>query len=178
MREFIFMSICVPTLALAQGTTNVVVDVSGRLKQALTDRNCPELARLLETEMKEHPPEVGGKKFSEAVGGQFDDSWELNVRAWQVFERCSDESTLAKALQWIESSIKLAPLTSIQFMDTRANLLYKMGRREEAIATEEAALKEDRRNAQNEGKEKGDFSDGFTATIEKMKKGEPTWPQS
>jgi hypothetical protein len=173
MRRFIFLLICVPTLAMAQGTVSDDEHkaVQEDLKQAITNGNCPEFARLFEKEMKEHPPQTGGEGFTESVGGQFTDDWELNVGAWQVFERCRDKGTLSKALQWSEMSIKLiAPKTNTQYFDTRANLLYKMGMRQEAIVGEEGALEEEKRKA-------GILSDQFAATIEKMRNGQPTWPQ-
>jgi hypothetical protein len=178
MRAFTFVLICVPTLALAQGTTSTGAEEVARMNKALTDGNCPEFARLFENQVKLHPPQAGSKRFAEALGGPFDDSWQLNVGAWQVYLRCGDKSTLSRAVEWSEMSIKLAPGTSVQSFDTKAHLLYKMGMREEAIATEEAAVEEDKREAERNGKTKGYFFDEYTATIEKMKKGEPTWPHS
>lgn len=176
MRAFIFVSICVPTFAVAQGMPSTDLELGARLKQALTNGNCPEFARLFDKEIKEHPPQAGGKTFSEAVGGNFDDSWGLNVGAWQAFLRCSDKSTLSKAVEWSELSIKLAPGANVQYFDTKANLLYKMGRRQEAIAAEEAGVEEDKREAGKQGKMKGVFFDEYTATIKKMKRGEAAWP--
>jgi hypothetical protein len=177
MRAVILMLVCVPTLALAQGVTSTG-EKGARLKQAIAEGNCPEFTRLFENEMKEHPPQAGGKNFAEAVGGPFDDGWQLNVGAWQAFLGCSDKSSLSKALAWSELSIKLAPGANVQYFDTKANLLYKMGRREQAIAAEEAGVQEDKREAEKQGKGKGVFSDEYAATIEKMKQGEPTWPKS
>jgi hypothetical protein len=75
-------------------------------------------------------------------------------------------------------SIKLASSGNVQLLDTKANLLYKVGRRDEAISSEESALEEDNLNARRRGQDKGAYFDEYTATIAKMKKGEPTWPQN
>lgn len=85
----------------------------------------------------------------------------LNQFAWTVFENCPDMSCVTEALEWSKRS--LAKGDEPMFMDTYANILYKLGRKDEAIAVEEKALKLASGNAD------------LVATLEKMKKGEPTW---
>jgi tetratricopeptide (TPR) repeat protein len=143
-------------------------------------------AELIEATMKKFPPQYGEHAFAEAVGvGVGGDSWALNSRAWDVFRKCDDKAVLTKALGWIELSIGIArPITHpetepypVQSLDTKANLLYKLGRVEEAIATEQAAIAQDIANAKKAGTTKGGFLfDEYSATVEKMRKGEPTWP--
>jgi hypothetical protein len=61
-------------------------------------------------------------------------------------------------------------------MDTKANLLYKLGRIDEAIAAEQSAIAHGIASAKKAGRAKGDFFDEYSATVKKMRKGEPTWP--
>ncbi len=51
------------------------------------------------------------------------------------------------------------------WMDTYANILYKLGRTTEAIMWEEIALKLDTTNAD------------IKVNLEKMKRNKPTWPE-
>lgn len=89
--------------------------------------------------------------------------FELNDYAWTVFSNCPDMTCVAEALEWSKRSFKSKPVPG--YIDTYANILYKMGKKDEAIAWEEKA-----RDAAAEG-ERADFQ----ATIDKMKKGEKTW---
>ncbi|HVW98720.1 MAG TPA: thioredoxin family protein [Mucilaginibacter sp.] len=106
------------------------------------------------------------------------DTWNLNDIAWEAFLYCDIQSVLQRALHWSDLSIILEqPNPNIQFLDTRANLLYKMGRVKEAIAQEEEAIQLDTENAKKNGKEKGGFVDNYSETVTKMKKGLRTWPE-
>lgn len=90
----------------------------------------------------------------------------LNNIAWEVFERVSDTKTLQDALCWSGRSLELSPNNPL-WLDTYANLLYKLGQREEAIAREEEALRFANKKSVN----------GFTETLNKMKAGEKTWKE-
>lgn len=130
-------------------------------------------AALQDGKIKAHPPKAPKQ------GDYFllTDSWNLNYVSWDAFLHCNDTSVLTKALHWSDLSILLEqPEPNIQYLDTRANLLYKLGRVKEAINQEEEAVKIDNARAKKEGREKGGFADEYTATIEKMKRNEPTWP--
>jgi hypothetical protein len=144
-------------------------------------------AELVEATIKRHPPTYGQHAFAEAVGvGMGDDSWALNSLAWDVFKQCDDKTVLTNGLGWSELSILIAlPKTHsktesypIQQLDTKANLLYKLGRVDEAIASEQEAIAQDSADAKKAGKEKGYWFDEYSATVVKMGKGEPTWPQT
>lgn len=129
-------------------------------------------AELQDKKIKNSPP----RKPKEGDYFLLSDSWNLNHISWDAFLHCSDKSVLEKALQWSELSIQLEqPEPNIQYLDTRANLLYKLGRVNEAIAQEEKAVEIDNERARKGGRQKGDFSDAYLKIIEKMKKGEPTW---
>ena len=85
----------------------------------------------------------------------------LNNWAWFSFLKTNDKTYLSKAVEWSRKSVELDPSTGN--MDTYANLLYKLGRQQEAVQLEEKVLAKDPQNTE------------FKDTLEKMKKGEPTW---
>jgi len=72
----------------------------------------------------------------------------LNNFAWGIFQHSNDKEKLKKALAWSDRVVAAANdsvtypdgLHSGDFMDTKANLLYKLGRRNDAISVETAAL--------------------------------------
>ena len=89
----------------------------------------------------------------------------LNNVAWGFFEKVSDEKALENALRWSKRSLEI--YRNCYHLDTYANLLYKLGRKEEAIIKETEAL---------------DFATKYkygTKTYEevlkKMNSGEKTW---
>lgn len=93
----------------------------------------------------------------------------LNGSAWDIFKYSNVKYQLLKALQWSEAAIKnqinsnieKAPWASL--LDTKANLLYKLGRTQEAIKYAEEAVSKNIH---------------LRASLDKMKEGVPTWPQS
>lgn len=86
---------------------------------------------------------------------------ELNQFAWTVFETCKDMKCVEDALSWSKRSF--SENQDPNFMDTYANLLYKLGRKKEAISWQEKAvgLAKDKK--------------ALEETLNKMKKGEKTW---
>lgn len=106
-----------------------------------------------------------------------DNSWSLNGDAWDVFTKSKDKQVLKKALAWSDLSIKLEePDPNIQYLDTRANLLYKLGRINEAIAQEQQALSVDLKIANQMGRESSALTSSLKKTIDQMKHREATWP--
>ncbi|SFE44926.1 Thioredoxin-like [Chitinophaga sp. CF118] len=102
----------------------------------------------------------------------------LNAPAWDAFENCEDNYALNIALDWSELSLKLEP-NAVQYLDTKANLLYKLGRVPEAILFEKEAILQERRILKKGGNfhsENAGFVPEFQANIQKMEKGLPTWP--
>jgi thioredoxin-related protein len=129
-----------------------------------------EFAKLREEKIKTFPPKAGE--------GLSADPWGLNSDAWNLFLYCDDKSILINALKWSELSIKLElnPIIYVQFYDTKANLLYKLGRVNEAIEWEEKAIELDNSNAKKSGQDIGRLSEKeYYPNLAKMKKGEPTW---
>jgi thioredoxin-related protein len=89
--------------------------------------------------------------------------YQLNDYAWTVFNNCPDMSCVADALNWSKQSFKDKP--NPMYMDTYANILYKMGRKDEAINWEQKAA----------DLSTGEDRTGYQKTIDKMKKGDKTW---
>jgi hypothetical protein len=92
---------------------------------------------------------------------------ELNNCAWLVFANCNDNKILNQALQWSKQSFTNQERIDPDFMDTYANLLYKLGRKKEAIEWEQKAQK----IVIEQGGEKS-WGQDF---IDKVNKGEKTW---
>ena len=87
----------------------------------------------------------------------------LNDYAWTVFQHCPDMTCVSEALEWSKRSFKDQPNPA--FMDTYANILYKMGKKDDAITWEEKAV-----SMVSEGEKST-----YQQTLDKMKKGEKTW---
>jgi tetratricopeptide (TPR) repeat protein len=81
--------------------------------------------------------------------------------------KCNDTIVLKKAIEWVDLALRLEGENSTAYLDTKANLFYKLGRKDEAITLEKKAailqLKTD-----NPG------FDVFKITVNQMEKGEPT----
>lgn len=88
---------------------------------------------------------------------------ELNNYAWTVFQNCPDMKCVAEALEWSKRSFE--GNNTPGFMDTYANILYKLGRKDEAIEWEKKAM----------GFAQGDDKKGYQEVIDKMKNNEKTW---
>lgn len=90
-------------------------------------------------------------------------TFQKNEFAWGIFQNCNDMACVEKALEWSKQSFAKDSVPG--YIDTYANLLYKLGRKDEAIEWETKAA-----NLTVEGDKKGYYD-----VIEKMKKGEKTW---
>jgi len=96
------------------------------------------------------------KKFAQNISPEF-----LNSVAWDVFVNLNDPQALKNALEWSFIAIQREPLP--EFVDTYANLLYKLGEKEKAIEWQERAVKAAPGNKD------------LNRALELMKKGEKTW---
>ncbi len=67
-----------------------------------------------------------------------DDSETLNSIAWTFYETMEDNKELQKAVKWADRSIELEK--NYYNTDTKAALLYKMGKHEEALAAAKVAI--------------------------------------
>lgn len=90
----------------------------------------------------------------------------LNNFAWGVFESSKSPEYLAEALVWSKRCVEETQSKEPGVLDTYANLLYKMGKREEAISVLQEAITLLSGNIKKEN---------YEATLVKMQKGEKTW---
>jgi len=137
------------------------------------EKNWKKYMLYAEAALKRHSPKNGSKEFGAAIGvdplSVGTDDWALNQVAWTIFEESTDKLLLKKALILSKLSIEIMPMNSRnvdQYMDTQANLLYKLGRVNEAIELEEQAIRKSLSNP---------FVKVYKETLEKMKRKEPTW---
>ncbi len=86
----------------------------------------------------------------------------LNEWAWNAFTKINNKELLQKALAISKQSF--AESNAPEFMDTYAQLLYKLGNKEEAIMVEQKAM--DKATTDKESYQK---------TIESFKEGKKTW---
>ncbi|RKS26824.1 hypothetical protein CLV94_1894 [Flavobacterium endophyticum] len=86
-----------------------------------------------------------------------------NEAAWFVVQKAKNPESIKKAIQWSESSLRIEK-NNPYYLDTLAQLYYKNGEKQKAIATQEQALK----FSQDMGDEtKADLQ----SVLEKMKNG-------
>lgn len=153
--------------------------LNAQLEFYKTQGDWTKVAFLFEKAISENKPRKGGFKFSKAIGGVAalgNDAWALNAIAWDLFLNCSDKKILKKALTWIELSIKLSENSvDPQFLDTKANLLYRIGNTSKAIAVEKSAIALANKLAQMKGLNQSDEVKEYIIVLKKMETGEPTW---
>jgi thioredoxin-related protein len=90
---------------------------------------------------------------------------------WSIFEHGNKKNELMKVLKW--AKIIYTYHSDYPFIiDTYANLLYKLGRKAEAISLEEKAEKIENENA---FQQKAKPLAIYTENLEKMRKGQGTW---
>lgn len=87
-----------------------------------------------------------------------------NNVSWTIFQFDTDPKDLNTALVWEDAVSKFIGKPDANTMDTKANLLYKLGKKEEAIALETQA-------AQLKPKDKE-----IAEALKKMQANLPTWP--
>lgn len=96
----------------------------------------------------------------------------LNNYAWYaIFLNCPDSQLLARASRWMDLAIARVP-EDFGLVDTKANLLYKSGKKDEAIVLEQSIVE---KLVKQTGKPAPDAGGEFYETLQKMKKGEKTW---
>ncbi len=90
-------------------------------------------------------------------------AFSLNNSAWAIFKYSKNKSELKAALAWSGRAVLMDPQPN--WMDTYANLLYKLGNKDEAIIWQKIAVKLDPNEKD------------FEANLNKMQTDKPTWPQ-
>jgi hypothetical protein len=139
---------------------------SAKLTYYKRTKDWTSYAKEVDVELRANPPKPGE--------GLDSDAWKLNGYAWDVFLSCDNKSVLEKALTWSNWSMQLE-YGNIQYLDTKANLLYKLGYLEKAIEVEEKAISEGKKIGEWNGTTDTAFLDEYRNTVIKMKSGQPTW---
>ncbi|MES2456034.1 MAG: hypothetical protein V4594_10850 [Bacteroidota bacterium] len=98
----------------------------------------------------------------------------LNAPAWEVFLNSKEPIALNRALIWVEKAINMEP-NNVQFVDTKANLLYKLGHNDSAIACEKKAIQLAKMLPIRGSDGKPPFMEEYILILNKMEKGLPTW---
>lgn len=101
--------------------------------------------------------------YMEKYGMKEEDA-SLNDYAFNVFEHSSNTTHLNSALEWSKRSLQKEQIAA--YLDTYANILYRLGKKVEAIEWQTKAV-----NAAKDAEEKEMYQD----VLNKMKKGEKTW---
>jgi thioredoxin-related protein len=107
------------------------------------------------------------------------EDFKLNNKAFLIWEKINDVSELKRIIGWMAGVVRrgekaTGPYTEYGplYIDTYANLLYKVGETTEAIKWQELALTESKKLSLS----KGDIK-AIEENLGKMRKGEPTWPE-
>jgi hypothetical protein len=91
----------------------------------------------------------------------------INNAAYEVFQYSNNKRELIKALSWVNRCLSASNSPYPEGMDTKANILYKLGRKEEGLDLEEQAHA-------LVSKASLSYAD-IQSNYEKMKNGQPTW---
>jgi thioredoxin-related protein len=91
----------------------------------------------------------------------------LNEFTWSFFMNCNDKKLLEAALLWSEKTFEKETKKEPGYIDTYANILYKLGRKKEALTWE--------KKAQAIAIEQGADKNWGQDVIDKINNGEQTW---
>ncbi len=143
------------------------------------DQNIPVFANEFEQLMKiskahaKKQWEIWGKYSLDRYDRYFihlshNDRWFMNNVLFDIFNKCNEPGTLKRAAEWSRKTITMYEpgKEDPNVTDTYANLLYKAGEKQRAIAIETHAL-----NLAADPDVKKDISSNLT----KMQAGLPTW---
>ncbi len=131
--------------------------ITARIGWAATHHNWDDWSKYFTSYVDKY-----GTKLTTGTWVAFD----LNNDAWSVFTYSNSTPALRDALSWSARAVLIDPQPS--WMDTYANILYKLGDVTSALAWETIA---------NKIAIKGDPDTKlFEASLAKMKAGEATWP--
>ncbi len=106
------------------------------------------------------------RDYMEKYGAKINSHEQLNDYAWAVFENCDNIKLLNEALKWSKRSLSGNDSDEPMFIDTYANLLYRLGNKKEALQWERKALTL-----------AGEDKSSYEETISKMEKNEKTWKE-
>jgi hypothetical protein len=99
----------------------------------------------------------------------------LNEHAWNVFLHSNNEKELNAALEWSTIAVEEGGKDPVAQLDTKARLLYKLGRQPEAIDTESKVVEIFKRELEEKPDNEKFLNymiKSFQAMVDKMKAGE------
>jgi len=106
------------------------------------------------------------------------EDFKLNTVAYLLWLGINDVVELKRTTGWMAGVVRRSEKATGEYIeyrayyiDTYANLLYKVGETTEALKWQEMAVAKGRELGINKG-----VLEGLEKNLEKMKKGEPTWP--
>jgi thioredoxin-related protein len=108
--------------------------------------------------------------------GDISSLWGLNSDAWHIFLFCSDTLIIKKAITWSSLAIKRDTIDpNADYLDTKANLLYKIGHFKEAIAFQKKAIEAEKKRNKLMDIHNTERLSTFINNLNKMQKQIPTW---
>lgn len=142
---------------------------------------------VLEAKLKWYQHTGNDLKFTTAINDKLEkygtdttsmgEDFRLNSLAFLMFEKITDPTELKRIISWMAGVVRRSEKSTgnyieyrAYYIDTYANLLYKVGEKTEALKWQEIAVLM--------GRELGiskDVLKAIEANFEMMKKGEPTW---
>jgi len=90
-------------------------------------------------------------------------SFRFNWNAWDLFKHAINRRYLREALKWSDSAIKETGKPNAEYIDTYANILYRLGRKQDAIIYESQAAG------------LSPLAKDIEDNLLKMKRNRPTW---
>lgn len=126
------------------------VVVSSKSSWGLRQKDWPMYTRYFVESFEKYAPKKG-----QVIDARY------NEYAWAMFLYSNEKEELKAALRWSEHAVMLNPQPN--WMDTYANILYKLGDKDRAMQWESIALKLEPENKD------------MQLVMKKMKAGEPTW---
>lgn len=130
------------------------VTIGARADWAAKMKYWPEHAKYLISYVENYGPKTDSGGALEAVY--------FNNGAWDIFIHSNNTAELNIALKWSLRAVTMAPAPS--WIDTYANILYKLQKNDLALKWEEIAAGMTNHNNKS-----------IEATLFKMKEGQPTW---
>ncbi|MBS1500590.1 MAG: thioredoxin family protein [Bacteroidetes bacterium] len=130
------------------------VTIGARTDWAAKIKNWPEHTKYLIDFIEKYGPKT-------VEGGKFE-ALAFNNWAWDIFVHSNDIAELNVALKWSLRAVTIDPEPN--WIDTYANILYKLQKNELALKWEQIATVMANHN-----------NKGIEATLTKMKGGQPTW---
>jgi len=175
VRSIIFTEMALPLVQQARKTGNEPnwLQISSRIKNKYNGFYADYVIAALKVDW--YKMKKNWKEYSKAVINWVESydltsneksHWsalELNNSAWEIFKYSDDKNDLRKAIKWSGQVVLNDP--NPNWMDTYANLLYKIGEPEMAIRWETIANQLEPN------------VDDYKINLEKMKKGQKTWEE-